>query len=142
MTVVIAPPLVGCVVWNCSICSPLASSSSINKLQVMQNAAFRTATGYSQDTNIQHLHDETLIFPIHDHTRSRYTAPCVTIQTENITSTTSLTQIYNIRQHFKSKKTLTTAATQQTFSQTPTQSLQQTYKQTCAIYTHLLSLGI
>ena len=37
---------------------------------------------------------------------------------------------------------LTTAATQQTFPQTPTQSLQQTLKQTCAIYIHRLSLGI
>ena len=27
----------------------------------------RTATGCTQDTNIQHLHDETLILPIHDH---------------------------------------------------------------------------
>ena len=40
-----------------SIWSPLASSTSINKLQVMQNTALRTATGCTQDTNIQHLHD-------------------------------------------------------------------------------------
>ena len=45
----------------------LASSTSINKLQVMQNAALRTATGRTQNTNIQHLHDETLTHPIHDH---------------------------------------------------------------------------
>ena len=50
-----------------SIWSPLASSTSINKLQVMQNEALRTATGCTQDTNIQHLHDETLILPIHEH---------------------------------------------------------------------------
>ena len=50
-----------------SIWSPLASSTSINKLQVMQNASFRTATGCTQDTEIQHLHDETLILPIHEH---------------------------------------------------------------------------
>ena len=30
--------------YRSSICSPLASSTSINKLQVMQNAALRTAT--------------------------------------------------------------------------------------------------
>ena len=35
-----------------SIWSPLAFSTSINKLQVMQNAALRTATGCTQDTNI------------------------------------------------------------------------------------------
>ena len=33
----------------------------------MQNAALRTATGCTQDTNIHHLHDETLILPIHKH---------------------------------------------------------------------------
>ena len=50
-----------------SICSPLASSTSINKLQVMQNAALRTTTGCTQDTNIHHLHDETLTLLIHEH---------------------------------------------------------------------------
>ena len=34
-----------------SIWSPLASSTSINKLQVMQYAALRIATGCTQDTN-------------------------------------------------------------------------------------------
>ena len=34
---------------------------------VMQNAALRTATGCTQDTNIQHMHDETLTLPIHEH---------------------------------------------------------------------------
>ena len=47
-----------------SIWSPLASSNSINKLRVMQNVALRTALGCTQDTSIQHLHDETLI---HEH---------------------------------------------------------------------------
>ena len=50
-----------------SIKSPLAFSTSINKLQDMQNAALRTATGCTQDTNIQHLHDEKLTLPIHEH---------------------------------------------------------------------------
>ena len=46
-----------------SVWSPIASSTSINKLQVMQNAALRTATGCTQDINIQHLHDENSHFP-------------------------------------------------------------------------------
>ena len=50
-----------------SIWSPLASSTSINKLQVMQNAALKTATGCTQDTNIYHIHDKTLILLIHEH---------------------------------------------------------------------------
>ena len=50
-----------------SIWSPTTSSTIMNKLQVMQNAALRTATGCTQDTNIQHLHDETLTLPIHEH---------------------------------------------------------------------------
>ena len=33
---------------------------------VMHNAALRTATACTQDTNIQHLHDETLTLPIHE----------------------------------------------------------------------------
>ena len=49
-----------------SIWSPLASSTSINKMQVMQNATLMTATGCTQDTNI-HLHEETLTLPIHKH---------------------------------------------------------------------------
>ena len=47
-----------------SVWSPIASSTSINKLQ---NAALRNATGCTQDTNIQHMRDETLILPIHEH---------------------------------------------------------------------------
>ena len=50
-----------------SVWSPIAYSTSINKMQVMQNAALRTATGCTQDTYIQHLHDETLTLPIHEH---------------------------------------------------------------------------
>ena len=50
-----------------SIWSPLASSTSLNKLQVRQNTALRIAPGRTQDTNIQHLYDETLILPIHNH---------------------------------------------------------------------------
>ena len=42
-------------------------STSINELQVMQNATLRTTTGCTQDTNILHLHDETLTLPIHEH---------------------------------------------------------------------------
>ena len=33
----------------------------------MHNSALRASTGCTQDTNIQHLHDETLILPIHEH---------------------------------------------------------------------------
>ena len=49
------------------IWSPMASPTSINKLQVMQNAALRACMGCTHDTNIQHLHDETNIFPIQKH---------------------------------------------------------------------------
>ena len=64
--------------------SPLASSTSINKLQVMQNTALRTATGCTQDTNIQHLHDKTLTLPIHEHLQLH--ASQYILQTENTTS--------------------------------------------------------
>ena len=50
-----------------SIWSPLTSSTSINKQQVMQNAALTTVPGFTQDIHIQHLHDVTLILPIHEY---------------------------------------------------------------------------
>ena len=115
-----------------SIWSSLASSTSINKLQVMQNTALRTAPGCTQDTNIQHLHDETLILPIHDNPQLRAS------QYKQKTYITPLTQTYNILQHSKALKTqsLTTAATQQTFPQTP-HSHYNRHKNI-----HILSLGI
>ena len=50
-----------------SVWSPMASPTSINKLQVMQNAALRACTGCTHDTNIQHLYGETNILPIQKH---------------------------------------------------------------------------
>ena len=50
-----------------SIWSHLASSTSINKLQVMQNAALKLSQDAHKTQNIQHLHDETLILPTHEH---------------------------------------------------------------------------
>ena len=42
-------------------------STNIQKPQVMQNAALRTATGRTRDTNIQYLHDETQTLPLTKH---------------------------------------------------------------------------
>ena len=80
-----------------SVWSPIASSTSNNKLQVMQNAALRTATGCTQDTDIQHLHEEILTLPIHEHRQlhaSQY-------KQKNTTTITSPTQTHNILQHSK-----------------------------------------
>ena len=97
-----------------SIWSPLASSTIINKLHVRQYTALRTAIGCTQDTNM-HLHDETLILTIDEHLQL------------HASSITPLTQTYKILQQSKLKTlSLTTAAIQQTFPQTPTQSLQHT----------------
>ena len=118
-----------------SVWSPIASSTSINKLQVMQNAVLRTATGCTQDTNIQHLHDETLTLLIHEHLQLHAS------QTENTTSITSPTQTHNIFQHSKATRPLflTTAATQQTFPQTP-HSHYNRHKNKHAPYTHIYCL--
>ena len=106
-----------------SIWSPLASLTSIDKLQVMQNAALKIVTGCTQDTNIQHLHDETLIPPIHDHLQlhaSQYKQ-----ETQHPSH-----PLHKHTTYFNTPRlkilSLTTATTQQTFPQTPTQSLQQT----------------
>ena len=93
-----------------SIWEHLSSSTSINKLQVMQNAALRSVTGCTQDTNIQHLHDETLILPIYEHNTNRK---------HNIHHTRYTK--YSILQHSKAKRTLylTTAVTQLTSHRLP-----------------------
>ena len=106
----------------------------------MQNAALRTVTGCTQDTNIQHLHDETLILPIYEHLQLHASQYKQNTQTSN----SSLIQTYNILQHTKA---LTTDATQQTFPQTPTQSVQQTIKtnnrhiHTSIVSRHLVTRG-
>ena len=107
-----------------SVWSPIASSTSINKLQVMQNSALRTATGCTQDTNIQHLHDETLTLPIHEHLQlhaSQYKQ-----KTQHPSHPLHNYTTYFNTPRLKNLLFLTTAATRQTFPQTPTQSLQQT----------------
>ena len=124
-----------------SVWSPIASSTSINKLQVMQNVALRTATGCTQDTNIQHLHDETLTLPIHEHIQLH--ASQYKHKTQHPSHPLHKHTTYFNTPGLKNPLFLTTAATQQTFPQTPTQSLQQTYNNKhSAIYIHLLSLGI
>ena len=50
-----------------TVWSPIASVTNTNKLQVIQNAALRTATGNTADTNAEHLHQETLVLPIAEH---------------------------------------------------------------------------
>ena len=114
----------------------LPFSTSINKLQVMQNAALKTATGCTQDTNIQHQHDEILILPIHEYLQlhaSQYKQ-----KTQHPSHPLHKHTIYFNTTRIKNPLSLTMAATQQTFPQTPTQS----QKQTCTIYIHLLSLCI
>ena len=81
-----------------SVWSPIASSTSINKLQVIQNAALRTTTGCTQDTHIQHLHDETLTLPIHEHLQLHVS------QYKQKTQHPSHPQTHNILQHSKALK--------------------------------------
>ena len=50
-----------------SIWSPMASPTSINKLQVMQNATLRACMACTHDTNIQNLHVEISILSIQKH---------------------------------------------------------------------------
>ena len=107
-----------------SIWSPLASSTSINKLLVMQNSALRTPTGCTQDTSIQHLHDKTLTLPIHEHLQlhaSQYKQ-----KTQHPSHPLHKHTPYFNTLRIRTPQSITTAATQQTFPQTPTQSLQQT----------------
>ena len=84
--------------------------------QVMQNAALRTATGCTQDTNIQHLHDETLTLPIHEHLQlhaSQYKQ-----KTQHTSHPLHKHTTYFNTPRLKKTLFLTTAATQHTFPQT------------------------
>ena len=74
--------------------------------------------------NIQHLHDETLTLPIHEHPQlhaSQYKQ-----KTQHPSHPLHKHTTYFNTPMLKKTRFLTTAATQQTFPQTPTQSLQQT----------------
>ena len=120
-----------------SIWSPLASSTNIKKLQVMQNSELRTATGCTQDTNIQHLHDETLTLPIHEHLQlhaSQYKQ-----KTQHPSHPLYKHTTYFNTPRLNTPLFSTTAATQQTFPQTPTHSLQQTLKNMRHIHTSIVS---
>ena len=106
-----------------SVWSPIASSTSINKLQVMQNAALRTATGCTQDTNIQHLHDKTLTLPIHEHLQlhaSQYKQKTQHPSQPHHKQTTYF-NTPRLKKHYFNNGRYTT-----NIPQTPTQSLQQT----------------
>ena len=104
--------------YGSSIWLPLTSSTRINKL----HAALRTATGCSQDTNMQHLHDKNT----HTSHTQAPTAPHLIIQTYITTSISSPTQTHNILQPSKALKPtiFNNGSAQQTFPQIPTQSLQ------------------
>ena len=83
----------------------------------MQNAALRTATGCTQDTNIQHLHDETLTLPIH--VRLQLHASQYKQKTQHQLHPLHKQTIYFNTPRLKNPLFSTTAATQQTFPKTP-----------------------
>ena len=111
-----------------SIWSPLASSTSINKLQVMQNVVLRIATGFTQDTNLQHLHDETLTLPIHEHLQL------------HVSQYKQKTQ-HPLHKHttYLNTPRLKTAATQQTFQHTPRNHYNRHKTNMCHIHTSIVS---
>ena len=121
-----------------SIWSPLKSSTSINKLQDMQIVALRTAIGCTHDTNIQHLHDETLILHInlqlhvsqHKYKTLHASHPLHTHTTYSNTPWLTNRTIFNNGRY-------TTNIPSDPHTVTTTD-----IKQTCAIYKHILCLDI
>ena len=110
----------------------------------MQNAALSTATGCTQDANIQHLHDETLIIIIHEHLQ---------IHASQYKHNIHHTPYINILQHSNAKKnpiSSTPVATQK-YSHIPPHSHHNrhktnmrhihTYIHTCIVSTHLATRG-
>ena len=116
-----------------SIWSPLASSTSINKLQVMQNAGCTT-----QDTNTQHMHDETLTLSIHDHLQLHASQYKQKTQHPSHPLHKHTTYFNTPRQknYFNNGRYTTNIPTD------PHTVTTTDIKQTCAIYIYLLSLGI
>ena len=55
--------------YACPTWSPVVSTTNMEKLQKVQNAALRCATGHTKDTGIHHLHSETQVLPLYDHMR-------------------------------------------------------------------------
>ena len=110
------------------------SLTSINQLKVMHNAALRTATGCTEDTNRQQLHDETLILPIHEHLQLHASQYKLKTQHPSHPLQKHITYCNTLRLRYP--LSLTMAATQQTFPQTPT--LHQTNKH--APYTYIYCL--
>ena len=118
--------------------SPLATSTSINKMQVMQNAALKNATGYTQNINIQHLHDETLTLPIHEHLQLHAS------QYKQKTQHPSH-HIHKHTTYFNTPRLKPTIINNGRYKKNiPTDSHTVTIAdiKTCAIYIHLLSLNI
>ena len=107
-----------------SVWSPIASSTSINKLQVMQNAALRTAIGCTQKTQTYNICMTKHSLPIHEHLQ--FHASQYKQKTQHPSHPLHKHTTYFNTPRLKNPLFLTTAATQQTFPQTPTQSLQQT----------------
>src|SRR6185436_14779040 len=50
-----------------TVWSPIISKTNMDMLQTIQNTALRIATGCTADTNIHHLHQETLVLPLTTH---------------------------------------------------------------------------
>ena len=66
--------------YACPAWAPTTSATNVERLQRVQNAALRTATGHTQDTNIVHLHRETKVLPLNKHMRlitSQYRESCM-----------------------------------------------------------------
>ena len=105
-----------------SIWSPLAYSTSINKSQVMHNAALVTAIGCTPYTNIQHLPDETLILPIHEHLQHH--ASQFKPKTQHPSHPLHKHTTYFTTPRLNKPLSLTTTDIQQIFPHTTTQSLQ------------------
>ena len=105
-------------IYASSIWSHLASLTSIKKLQVMQNAAMRIATRYTQDTNLHHLHDETLTLPIREHLQIHISQYQQNTHYPSHPLHKHTTYFNTLR--LKHPVFSTTAATQHTFPHTPT----------------------
>ena len=100
----------------------------------MQNAASRTAKGCTQDTNLQHLHDETLTLPMRGHLRL-HASQCKR-RTQRPSHPLHRRTSYFNTPGLKGPTIFNNGRYTAGIPTDPTQSLRPTYKQTCAMYIH------
>ena len=92
--------------YGAPITYPNLSSSSIHRLQLVQNRCLRLCTGCHSAASLDHLHNECALLPVEDHMRlisSQYLARALQPHQVNHRDVTSINGPRNMKQTLQSK---------------------------------------